>query len=217
MAMIRKILTSAVVALSLSGAASAATTLFQDDFNANTVGYNKTPAGWTLVSGSVDILGNDNVRREQDGNYKGNGTYIDLDGSTNQAGRIQTTQQFNAVAGATYELTFDYGKNWAKNRNTAETLYFGFGGWQDVIAISTDPIPALLTVTYTFKALTSGLTSLFFGALGGDNNGPIIDNVLLTTVGSTDVAPVPVPAAGLLLLGAMGALAGLRRRKAVAA
>jgi hypothetical protein len=44
------------------------------------------------------------------------------------------------------------------------------------------------------------------GILGSSNG---------TIFGNTDVAPVPLPAGGLLLIGAMGGLTVLRRRKSL--
>jgi PEP-CTERM motif len=48
--------------------------------------------------------------------------------------------------------------------------------------------------------------SIFFAALGGDNIGPILDNVSLTAV--------PLPAAAWLLLSGLAGLGFVGRRKA---
>jgi hypothetical protein len=56
--------------------------------------------------------------------------------------------------------------------------------------------------------LFSGLSMLTFSTVGPGS--VRIDNVSATTV-----APVPVPAAGLLLVSALGGLAFMRRRRAV--
>jgi hypothetical protein len=72
---------------------------------------------------------------------------------------------------------------------------------------STDvPFGTWTLFTYTFTVETADEYSLFFDATGTSNSlGGLIDGVSL--------AAVPVPAGGLLLLGALGGLAALRRRK----
>jgi hypothetical protein len=191
---------AAVLGLTLSSAASA-TVIFADDFDSNTGVLNGTPSGWDVSNGTVDI-----IPRSSDGAFNffpGNGLYIDMDGSTGNAGRIDTVATFNAVAGYSYSISFDYGRN----GSGTETLTFGFGGSSFTLVIDgTNSLSnAFTTFTLTFTALTTGTSTLFFEAAGSDNQGPVIDNVSL--------AAVPVPAGGLLLLGALGGLAALRRRK----
>ena len=65
-----------------------------------------------------------------------------------------------------------------------------------------------LRLSFSFVAGSNAETLTFAdtGPVATDNGGPVLDNVT--------VSQVPVPAAGLLLLGALGGLAALRRRKA---
>ena len=56
---------------------------------------------------------------------------------------------------------------------------------------------------------SSGIAKVEFGVTGNKGNGGIYaDNLKFTPI-----APIPLPAAGVLLLGALGGMAALRRRK----
>src|SRR5688500_10780354 len=69
--------------LSLACGSAAAQTLFFDDFNNEFPGLNRVPnGGWTVTSGTVDIIGN-GPNGELFDARPGNGYYIDLDGSSN--------------------------------------------------------------------------------------------------------------------------------------
>jgi len=61
---------------------------------------------------------------------------------------------------------------------------------------------------FTVAADTAG--SVFFQDDGADNVGAVLDYVRITTDAP---APVPVPAAGLLLLGGLGGLGMMRKRR----
>jgi hypothetical protein len=185
--------------LSLLGMSANATTVFSDNFDANNYGLNTTPLGWTLNSGSVDIIG--------DGQFAwyGAGNYIDMNGSTQVAGSISTTLT-GLVAGASYALDFDVGFNNGSGNN--EKLSYSIG------TLSGSYGPPIASGNSTFLhlrfAFIAGGTSavLTFADAGNtpnDNGGPILDNVSVTAV--------PVPAAGGLLLSALGGVAMLRRRK----
>lgn len=61
------------------------------------------------------------------------------------------------------------------------------------------------------QALASQQFSFWFGDEGGFENDFRLYDAKLTLVG--EVAPIPLPAAGLLLIGALGGLTMVRRRK----
>jgi hypothetical protein len=107
--------------------ASHAVVIFADNFDANTIGNNKTPAGWVLDYGNVDIIGAGSFNF-----YPGNGRYIDMNGSSRQSGGIHTLNTFNFLAGKTYTVSFDYGNNpKSANNGSTETLIasvLGFPG-----------------------------------------------------------------------------------------
>jgi hypothetical protein len=203
-----------VIALAAAMAAPAgsvaASVLFHDDFESYTLGAPSTLAPtWTVTDGSIDVIGNGFFDF-----YPGNGKYIDLNGSIgpSTAGRIETSiGGFNI--GSMYTLTFTYGANGNSTPPNAETLLFGIDTLLDSILIPGDVAAPLTTVSYTFQATASALTLFFadgqFGAPFDDDDdqgGPVLLEV--------KVAAVPLPAAGLMLIGALGGMALLRRRRA---
>lgn len=56
-------------------------------------------ANWTVYSGTVDLIGNGSYDFLPD-----DGLYVDLDGSTSDAGVLTTKQSFNFTAGSQYIL-----------------------------------------------------------------------------------------------------------------
>lgn len=186
---------------------AAANTLFFDDFETNTAGPNRTPAGWSTTAGAVDITGPGYF---PDVCYNID-TCVDLDGSIGAAGTIQTVQSFTLAAGQSYTLSFDYSKNYFQQQNT-NVMTFGVGGLSDTLSVPGGP-RASDFAELSFSFVGDGSTgSIFFAHEGGDNGGIIIDNVKL--VGNTaPPSPVPLPASLPLLAGGLLAAAALRRRK----
>jgi hypothetical protein len=196
--MLKQVFLSAAI---LAGAtiSSQAAVLFSDDFNGATQGLDVAPAGWNVSNGTVDVIGSGFYDF-----YPGSGNYLDMDGSTFNAGRIDTISTFNLIAGNTYTISFDYGVN----GSAAETLNFGIGSILQTLVIPAGGVANLTTLAYTFVAAAneSGV-SLFFEALGGDQQGPVLDNV------SLQVSAVPLPAAAPLLVTALFGLGALARRR----
>jgi hypothetical protein len=191
---------AAIVAFGLTGAAGA-TTVFSEDFEGNALTLNGTPTGWTVTSGSVDIIGT--------GFYEiaGPGTYLDMNGSTGEEGFIETIVS-GLTVGDTYTLSFDV----AYNSSSAAQLSFYIDYFAGGVG---SPIPgsgsSFVTMVYTFTASAASVLLGFADTSGtpGDNQGPLLDNIVVAST----VAPVPLPAAGLLLIGGLGGLAALRRRR----
>jgi hypothetical protein len=193
--MLKSILTAAAFVL-VGSTASQAVVLFQDNFDGNTTGVNKTPVGWTVTAGAVDVVAS----------YGGQGRQIDLDSNASAvAAVIQTNAVFTFAAGNAYKITFDYGRR----LTGTELAVFGAGGFGGVAGVfGNTPVPTMLGTTFTFYATTSFTAPLFFSGLVGNSRGLLIDNVKLETV-----TPVPVPPAMLLLATGLFGIGALGQRR----
>lgn len=152
--------------------------LFEDDFDAENAGVgvlNYTGfANWGVTDGTVDLIGNGFFDF-----YPGNGLYVDLDGSTDDAGILTTTMTF-ALPEGSYELSFDLG---GSQRGDSNDVTVTLGGlYTDTFTLaSADP---LSTVSVPVAVPAGGaLVTLSFENAGGDNVGAIVDNVSLASIG----------------------------------
>ena len=199
---------AAVSALCVTGAASAATNLITNgDFETYTVGVpnggfttvgagSNAITGWTVAGASVDLIKN---------NYGSvNGTSIDMLGTP---GPGSVAQQFSYAANTTYTLTFDLSRN-----PGAGASYTGIDvsvNGSHTSFIGTSPTsPYSLTFTTGASAGSQWLT---FSSVGGDvYSGAVLDNVAIKAV--------PEPETYAMMLGGLGLLGFMaRRRKAAAA
>jgi len=130
---------------------------------------------WDITNGTVDLVG--------PGLFDilpGNGLYVDLDGSSQNAGRMESKTTFSLLPGA-YELQFDL----AGNQNRA------FG--PDTVVVSLGPVfneeitlePDVPLTTFTRNLIVTEATDakLVFDHAGGRNIGLLLDNVSLSGVG----------------------------------
>ena len=200
--MTRQIASLTLIALLALSAPASAQTLFFDNFNADVQGASTTTLlNWNVSNGTIDVIG-DTPTAFFDF-YLGNGNYVDLDGSSADAARIETKSSF-ALAPGNYELSFLLGKN----GGSAESMVISVGSAFSTTFSSPAGTIAALTPTSFFFTVPSATTgTIVFDHAGGDNTGLVIDNVRLATV---------VPEASSLALLAMSGAFGmvvLRRAK----
>jgi len=183
--------------------ASASILMFSDNFNTENGGtgilnYNNFK-NWTVTNGTVDLIGNGYYDF-----YPGNGLYVDLDGSTSNAG-IMTTKANFAFTPGTYELQFWLGGNQRINAPDTVAVKLALGSlYNETFVIAKNDPLTQYTRYIPVTSTTNG--ALSFENAGGDNIGAILDNVKLSNT-------IPEPASlSLLGLGLLG-LMGLGKRK----
>ncbi|MBS0614229.1 MAG: hypothetical protein JSS24_13725, partial [Proteobacteria bacterium] len=198
MKLLNVIALTALGTMALGAKSQAATVLFSDDFNSDTLALNGTPTGWKVTSGTVDIIGKNGVTTLFD-LLPGNGGYIDMDGSTMHQGTMRTVQTFNFVPGQTYTLSYQLAgsqRSWS-TPDRVRALFRDTGG---NLVPNTRQVTSLAystgftTFTESFTVSAPVTARLIFAAVSrvSDNAGLLLDNVKLTAV--------PLPGAALLML-----------------
>ncbi len=186
-----RLLAAALAAATLSAGAQAA--VYTDDFNADGLGLNAVPAGWSVANGTVDVIGTGFFDL-----VPGNGNYIDLDGSSNQAGVL--SHLVTGVADGTYTVSFQLAGNQRGAGNDVVDVTFG-GTTQTYTLADNAPL-----ATYTLTTnVSGGSVGLSFYNHGGDNQGAILDNV--------SVSAVPEPAGVALMLAGLGFVGFAAKRR----
>lgn len=209
-----KMLYKLIAAAVLTGAtvSANAAVIFQDNFDTENGGVGALNyagfSNWSVSNGTVDLIGNGYFDF-----LPGNGLYVDLDGSSSNAGVMLNTQ--NLVDGD-YTLSFDLAGNQRNNAleyTTASVSILVGAGQAASSSYMLDRDAGFQTFSLDFSIndiLPQSMIGITFGAFGGDNIGMLLDNVILE---SKDVAAVPEPA-GFGILGVGLLSLGLIRRRA---
>ncbi|HKO70232.1 MAG TPA: PEP-CTERM sorting domain-containing protein [Bradyrhizobium sp.] len=178
-----------VAAFGIGASTANADVLLSDTFNSYGQQLNWTPpAIWTVPSGSVDLIGETPTGTSFDF-YPGNGGFVDLHGSTEQAGTLQTLQSF---AAGNYTLSFDLGGN--ARGDVSKTTVISLGSFSRALTLaSNDPLQP-----FSFSFATSGGNLSFADLPGGSGNvGNILDNVSLS---SSLASAAPEPSTWAMML-----------------
>jgi len=190
--------TLVIAALVAASSGAWASSIFSDNFNGDTIAANTTPSGWSVGSGTVDVVGP---------GWFGNlcaatgGSCVDLDGSTNRAGTL--SKSFSLLAGNTYTASFDLAGN---QRGGSDVVDIAFGGSLSTLSLTSSA--AWATYSLTFAPTTSGNYTLSFHNRGGDNVGAVLDNVNVSVA-----AAVPEPESYAMLLAGLGLMGVAARRR----
>ena len=161
------------------------TTIFSDNFDSYAADQLNwvapVPSGWLIQKGDVDIIGKGGVFDF----LTGNGSYVDLDGTSAHSGKLSHT--VSVEAGRTYSLSFDLA---GSHRGTTETVDVNFGTTTERFILASED--GFSHHTMNFTALTTGLATFeylnnqfgaYLGNVEGNKIGALLDNVAVMLVG----------------------------------
>jgi RHS repeat-associated protein len=152
------------------------TVLLQDNFDSENGGQvslnHENLANWNIVDGSVDLIGNGSFDF-----YPDNGLYLDLDGTTGNASKLESKTNFELSPG-NYLLQFKLGGS-ARGDQNSVTVSLGDIFSETFTLESDNP---LTTISRNISISEATNATLIFDCAGGDNIGIILDNVELKLV-----------------------------------
>ena len=136
----------------------------------------------------------------------GNGAYVDLDGSTGNAGVL--SRSFSLLAGTSYTATFTFAGSRRGDTNTVEV---DFGTAASSFTLASAAGPSFFSLAFT--PASDGSYALSFENLGGDNLGALLLDVRVEGAGVTP--PIPEPGTYAMMLAGLATLGfAMRRRRA---
>lgn len=184
--------------ISLVGTSQAAT-IFSDNFDGENAGVGVLNyfgfTQWTVSGGTVDLIGSGFHNFQP-----GNGLYVDMDGSTSNAGIM--TRTFSLDAG-NYSLSYSLA---GSQRGGDDSVKVMLGNFVNVTHTLAGNVP-FTVFTQTFSVAAALSADLSFEGIGGDNVGLLLDNVVLSKTA------VPLPATLLLFGSGIAGLVGSRIRR----
>ncbi|WP_414521362.1 SGNH/GDSL hydrolase family protein [Umezakia ovalisporum] len=151
----------------------------QENSQSGVLNYNSF-AQWNVIDGTVDLIGN--VFEDY---QPGNGLYVDLDGSTNDAGKLESKTAFNFNAGDIVTLSFYLA---GSQRGSTESVTISLG---DLFTetLTLESFQPLTEYTYNFIVPLATTAKLSFENAGGDQVGLLLDNVKLSKNESASLLP----------------------------
>lgn len=160
-----------------SGMGNGAAVLLEEDFegeNDNRYALNFTDfARWEVVRGSVDLVGkppfDDFLPREQ-------GMYVDLDGTTKQAGTLRSRERF-ALRPGEYRLSISLSGSPRPNQPPNTVIVTVGDAYRETFTLSS--YAPLQRYTRTFRVRSATHAHLALEHLGGDDYGIFVDDIRL--------------------------------------
>ncbi|MCC5642360.1 PEP-CTERM sorting domain-containing protein [Nostoc sp. CHAB 5824] len=195
------------IGIATSASAKAATVvLLEDNFNTENSGngvlnYNNF-ANWNVTNGTVDLIGNGFFDF-----FPSNGLYVDTDGSSALAGKLESKETFAFNVGDILNLTFKLAGDQRNNGFNSVAVSLGSLFNETITLPSTDNFT---TFTRNITVTSATIGKLAFDGVGGDNVGLLLDDVKFT---KTTSVPEPTSIIGVLAFGAFSATSLCKRKQ----